>query len=414
MIKDYFNSAFTLQRLSCGLAGPFIDDFADSLRAAGYSRRTIRGHLSVAAHLGHWAKDKGLATTELGDAVGEAFRRHLPSCKCPLNPGKYCNQAAASVRLFLSHLRQLSAIGSPPAEERKPRELPVLTEFQQWMREHRGVRESTLKYYSHILRKLVDSVDGQSGRFNAGKLRSFVLDQTRNHAKHPKQVTTSIRMFVRYLIVMGKCSPNLDAAIPTVAQWRLSILPRYLPPADVERVVAACDPSTPNGSRDRAVVLLTARLGLRADDIVRLRLEDVDWKKATIQLLGKGRREARLPLTQEIGDAILVYLEQGRPCVVSDRLFIRTIAPLRPFSNSSAVSKIVRRAMARAGVDTPFRGAHVMRHSAATAMLQNGISLQDISTILRHRNLATTAYYAKVDLALLREVVQPWPEVTPC
>jgi site-specific recombinase XerD len=159
---------------------------------------------------------------------------------------------------------------------------------------------------------------------------------------------------------------------------------------------------------------LLARLGLRADDIVRLRISDIDWQMANIRLSGKGRREALLPLTQEVGDAILAYLERGRPDVDTDRVFIRAIAPLRPTANSGLVSKIVARAIKRAGVITTFRGAHVLRHSAATQMLRQGITLQDISAVLRHRSVETTIIYAKVDVGLLQLIAQPWPEGTSC
>ncbi len=414
MLENYFDSPVTLERLRSGLAGPFIEDFAEGLRRAGYSRSTIRGHLGASAHLGHWAQEKGLTSTDLNEEVGRVFWRHLSNCKCPCHPGKYRNQAVASVRLFLSHLRQTAIIPPPLVETSKAQERPLLSDFCQWMRQHRGIRESTLHYYSRVIRKLIDHVDGQPSRLNADTLRSFVLDQTRNHSTHPKEVTTALHTFVRYLIAEGKCPPALEGAVPTVAQWRLSTLPRYLPAPQIESVIAACNASTPNGSRDRALVLFMARLGLRADDVVRLELEDIDWRKATVRLSGKGRREVRLPLTQEIGDAILGYLRHGRPAATSGRLFLRTIAPAQPFSDSSAVSKIVTRAITRAGINTPLKGAHVLRHSAATAMLQEGVSLQEISSILRHRSLETTAYYAKVDLSLLQQVVQPWPEVMPC
>jgi integrase/recombinase XerD len=166
--------------------------------------------------------------------------------------------------------------------------------------------------------------------------------------------------------------------------------------------------------RDRAIILLLARLGLRGNDVVRLRICDIDWQKANIRVSGKGRCEALLPLTQEVGDAILTYFHQGRPIVDSDRVFIRAIAPLRPFRSTGAVTRLVARAIGRAGVLTPFPGAHVLRHSAATQMLRQGISLQDISAVLRHRSLETTAHYAKVDVGLLQMVAQPWPEVRSC
>ena len=184
---------------------------------------------------------------------------------------------------------------------------------------------------------------------------------------------------------------------------------------EVERVIAACDPASPVGRRDRAILLLLARMGLRAGDIVQLRLADIDWKAASISVSGKSRHQVRLPLTQEIGQAIVDYLQAGRPHAVTDALFLRSDAPFRAFANHSAVSMIAKQAMCRAGVTCPSRGAaHVLRHSAATAMLRQGASLQDIAVVLRHRSIETTQIYAKVDVTTLRTIAQPWPEVQPC
>jgi len=217
-------------------------------------------------------------------------------------------------------------------------------------------------------------------------------------------------MFLRFLIAEGQCAVGLDAAIPTVAHWRLASLPRYLQPEDVERLIASCDRTSAVGRRDRAVLLLLARLGLRAGDIVHLRLSDIDWKGASIQVCGKGRRHTRLPLTQEVGRAIVAYLKKGRPRTNADTLFIRCRAPLRAFS-SCAVTKIVDKAFCPTGVVRPSRGAaHLLRHSFATSLLRQGASLQDIAAILRHRSIETTQIYAKVDIPSLRQIAQPWPE----
>jgi site-specific recombinase XerD len=291
----------------------------------------------------------------------------------------------------------------------------LLNAFRCWMKENRGVTEKTLDNYRPIIASLLESLDGDPSRIDAHSLRAFARRYAELHrAGNLAGVATTLRIFLRYLIAEGKCTVGLDSALPPVAGWRLSTLPRYLPASDVERIVTACDPTTPTGARDRAIVLLLARLGLRADDIVRLRISDIDWQMANIRLSGKGRREALLPLTQEVGDAILAYLERGRPDVDTDRVFIRAIAPLRPTANSGLVSKIVARAIKRAGVITTFRGAHVLRHSAATQMLRQGITLQDISAVLRHRSVETTIIYAKVDVGLLQLIAQPWPEGTSC
>jgi len=219
-------------------------------------------------------------------------------------------------------------------------------------------------------------------------------------------------MFLRYLASQEKCRANLDMAIPMVAGWRLASLPYSLSVNDVERLLSVCDPASPMGIRDRAVILLLARLGLRAGDVAALRFADVNWNDASILVKGKSRREARLPLPQEVGDAILAYLE-FRPHVDYDRVFLRCVAPVRGVTSSS-VSQIVRRNMRRAGLIAPAYGAHVLRHTAATEMLRRGVSLYEIGSVLRHRSADMSAYYAKVDLELLKQVVQPWPEVLSC
>jgi len=192
-------------------------------------------------------------------------------------------------------------------------------------------------------------------------------------------------------------------------------LPRYLQPGEVERVIASCSATSSSGIRDRAILLLLARVGLRAGDILRLCLSDLDWKEATIRVIGKGRRQTLLPMTQEVGDAIVAYIKNGRHPINNDTLFIRSRAPLGPFASHCAISVIVARAMRRAAVRCPSRGAaHVLRHSVASSMLRQGASLQEIAGVLRHRSIATTEIYAKVDVVALREIAQPWPEVTSC
>ena len=167
--------------------------------------------------------------------------------------------------------------------------------------------------------------------------------------------------------------------------------------------------------RDRAILLLLARLGLRAGDIVHLCLQDIDWKDATIQVSGKSRRQTRLPLSQEVGQAIVEYLQQARPAACNDELFLRTRAPFGALRSHCAVSVLVDRAIRRAGVARPARGAaHLLRHSVASSMLRQGASLQEIADLLRHRSVETTQIYAKVDVTSLQRIAQPWPEVTSC
>ncbi|MEI8396482.1 MAG: tyrosine-type recombinase/integrase [Rhodospirillaceae bacterium] len=227
---------------------------------------------------------------------------------------------------------------------------------------------------------------------------------------YPEMMASVLRAYFRFLAARGDCQVGLDQAIPKVRHWRLSTLPRYLPAADVERVIASCDLSRPEGIRDRAILLLLARLGLRASDVSLLRVGDIEWSEGTLRVRGKGRRTVRLPLPQDAGDALLDYLTRVRPSVDSDIVFLRVLAPHRPFKNSQAVSHVVESALKRAGIsDPPSRGTNLLRHSAATTMLRGGATLEAIGTVLRHCSMDTTAHYAKVDLGMLDGIAQSWP-----
>ena len=413
MLTSYFRVTYPVTRLRGALAGRFVDGFAQHLDEAGFKPATIREYLRVVHHLSAWTEGRGDSLENLDDGSLEAFGRHLRRC-CRCLTGKKVRKnghAVARARVFLTYLRELGVVESARVDSRRPAERPLLDSFRRFMFEHRGLAESTTTMYLRIIAKFLDRTDGDSSRWNAGEIRAFVLGYPHRQLKN---VASALRAFLRYLIAEGRCPAALEGAIPKVASWRLATLPRYLPASDVERIIAACDPSTPVGCRDRAIVLLLARLGLRAGDIVGLGLADIDWQEAHLLVSGKGRREVRLPLPQEVGDAILAYLEHGRPPVAITQVFLRTPAPVRPFADSSVVSGIVARAIRRAGVTARFRGAHVLRHSAATQMLRQGASLDQIGAVLRHASIESTAHYAKVDVALLRMVAQPWPEVTSC
>jgi site-specific recombinase XerD len=318
-------------------------------------------------------------------------------------------------RCFLRYLRDSGIIAVFTIKD--PIQDPVLlSAFCRWMRDQRGTCEATLSNYGRHIRDLLKRLGEEPSRFDARSLRTFVLEKSRASGwAAAKTCTTALRRFVQFLIANGHCAVGLDAAIPTLAHWRLAALPRYLPSEDVERVIASCDRASPVGRRDRAILLLLARLGLRAGDIVALRLTDIDWKNAWIRVCGKGRRQTQLPLTQEVGDAIVAYLHDRRRPITTEALFVGCRAPFRAFASHGAVSLLVGRAMRRADVVRPSRGAaHLLRHSVATSMLRHGASLQDIGALLRHRSIETTQIYAKVDVMALRQIAQPWPEVQSC
>jgi len=414
MLEHFFAGAPTLARLRTGLTGPFGDGFADVLGNAGYARGTARGYLRAAAHLGMWMQGEGLGIGALDERGLAGFAQHLRHCAClRRNRGRYAD-AIAGARHFLAHVRARGLVTVPQVSA--GRALPgVLEHFEEWMRCHRGIAERTLQGYRPILLDLLRRV-GDPQRFAAGPLRQFVLDRAAPRGRsYAKTITKAVRMFLRYAASHGLAEARLIDAIPTIAHWRLASLPVYLPAADVERLVHAPDPSTPVGLRDRAMLLLLARLGLRAGDLIALHLHDIDWQAGTLIVTGKGRRAARLPLPQDAGDALLAYLTTGRPVSGDDHVFLRLHAPVRGLRHQVTVAEAVHRAAERAGVRLPRGGGHVLRHSLATALVRGGVPLAAIGMLLRHRSAETTAYYAKVDVPLLRTVARCWPlEVPPC
>jgi len=368
MLKNYFETSFVVQRLRSGPAGKHVDGFADQLQGQGYSWRSARGYLRAAAHLGRFTQVEGIGFDSIGPDTLERFRLHLPACRCPRSNGGTGSNVVRGAELFVGYLRELGIL--PPVKAETHHQL--VESFRYWLQHHRGVAGSTLYRYGQGAADLLESLGSDPSQYDAQALRQFVLERARcRGVGSAKSLISALRMFLRHLAIEGSCTAGLHLAIPAVAGWRLATLPASLPAADVERIIAACEADSLMGTRDRAILLLLARLGLRAGDVVGLRLADVDWDDGSIVVSGKGRREARLPLPQQVGDAILEYLAR-RPEVRSDALFLRLRVPLRALGCGAAVSAIVARRMRKAGVSAPSHGAHMLRHAAATQMLRQG------------------------------------------
>lgn len=420
MLAAYYEDARALERARGSTSGPYLEGFVERLRGEGYATVTIQEYVRAAVHLGLWVQGASIDLSAIDDhAIGQ-FEAHLRSCTCPgprpppRPPPSRGQRITARVNRFREHLSEVGVLRETPTPRDTKDVGPLLTGFNSWMRQHRGATPSTLRIYGRILIDAVTEFGDDLHGFNVRALRAFVLDRSKRHGRSKaKLVTTAMRMFLRYLIASGLCPADLDGAIPTIARWRLASLPRHLSSSEVDRVIATCDPATPVGLRNRAILLLLVRLGLRAGEVATLRIVDIDWHGATVQVAGKSRRASRLPLPQQVGDAIQAYLWQGRPNVPVETVFLRAIAPWRSLTGHG-VTTVAGRAIRNAGVVVPVRGAHALRHSAAAEMLRQGGSLDQIRVVLRHRDAETTAHYAKVDLALLRRVAQPWPEVKPC
>lgn len=383
---------------------PHVDGFKTWLSDKGYRAATIVEIVRLLACWAEWTHNAGIDfdSIEFGFTASAAVFRGGKTARAP--------QGAAA--LFMAYLRH-DDILPPPVPAPRPEETwPVLGAFRSWMREQRGVADSTLDTYQSTLIDLLAALGDDAAAYAAAAIRSFVLDRARPHGRGRAQgIAVATRAFVRYLVATGRCPAGRDNAVPSFPSWQLAATPRFLPAADIERVLSACDGES--RLRDRAIVLLLARLGLRASEVATLSFARIDWADGRLTVGGKMRREERMPLTQEIGDAILAYIERARPRVPTARVFLTDAAPIRPLGRV-AVKCIVRRALDRAGVDSPHRGAHVLRHSAATAMLGHGVSLAGVGAVLRHRSPSVTALYAKVDIALLSEIAQPWCGRLPC
>ncbi len=415
MLESYFKLDHTLQRLRAEPTGRYMDDFAKMLHTKGYGVWAGQAYLRAAAHLGIWLTQQRLSVMKLDEEVIAEFAHHRSSCHCVgKNRGIY-DDAVIGARHFLAHLRDTGVVRAGAPVEKPP--LPTLIDgFERWLRKHRGVCESTLAPYRLILIKLLGAIGETSGNYNAHVFRRGVEMQTSCCGRSwAKLVITTVRMFLRYLAVHNLCDPALVDALPTIAHWKRATCPNYLCQDEVDKLITACNPATAEGARDGAVILLLVRLGLRAGDILHLHYADIDWENGALQVTGKGRRPSLLPLPQDVGDAILNYVERWRPDVGGTHVFLRVNAPFVPLSGSSAVSSLVRRAARRARLSASRVGAHTLRHTAASLMLRKGVSLQTIGGLLRHRSLDTTVLYAKVDVEMLSEIAQPWPgEVAPC
>jgi site-specific recombinase XerD len=239
---------------------------------------------------------------------------------------------------------------------------------------------------------------------------SFVRRQApRLQPKRAKLLTTALRSFLQFLRYRGKIKRDLDAAVPTIANWTMSSIPRGIANDQVRQLLDSIDLFSIGGRRDYAILLLLARLGLRANEIVSLGLDDIDWNSGQFSVRGKGGQRSNLPLPKEVGKAIAAYLRHGRQRCTSRRVFLRAKAPVRGFQGAAAIGSIVRHRLQCAGIQAPTCGAHQFRHGLATDLLRKGASLGEIGRLLGHRSPETTKIYTKVDLDALRSLALPWP-----
>lgn len=409
MLDNYFRASKMLGHLRSGPSGLHLDGFAAALRRQGYTDDTAVRYVRAAAHLGHVLAGRGGLPRDIDL---QAFSEHLRNCRCPrAKGGRHNHHTIYGARLFRRHLVEIG-VCRPAAVTATPVEPSLITSFKAWLRRHRGASDATIRLYARDVARLLMALGDDPATWDAAAVRTAFMDLASTSGRGTiEKMTTSLRAFLRYLAVEGRCRAGLDSAVPAYAHWRLADMPRYLATEQVNCLIAACNGEAPARRRDRAIILLLVHLGLRAGDVAQLRLDDIEWETGSLRVAGKSRTEVRLPLPQDVGDAIAAYVDCRPKHHASAHVFLRTIAPYRSFRRGDGISSLVRRAMQRAGIITPFKGAHALRHTAATEMLRHGVALEKIGLVLRHRGIDTTAYYAKADVALLKQIAQPWPEV---
>src|SRR6476659_6169658 len=310
MLETYFSAPKTLRRLRGGISGPHIDAVADDLEREGYAPSSAVRYLRAASHLGCFVQRKGNVLKDIDLTMLDSFGSHLRRCRCPhFKRGKISYHAQFGAKLFHHQLVVRGLCPSQSVQNLTP-DPPLVTAFCDWFRSHRGVNEPTLRQYARGANDLLRALGEDVSKWNAQAVRDFLLQRASQCGTPTTQaLITSLRAFLRFLNFCGEFRDDLSLAIPAVAHWRLSRLPRCLSAEEVDRVIAACSGTDPRRLRDRAILLMLARLGLRAGDVARLRLTDIDWNNGTLQVTGQGRYQVRFPLPQDVGDALLRYLE---------------------------------------------------------------------------------------------------------
>jgi integrase/recombinase XerD len=390
-------------RTAPGPLEPYAVGFVQWLADQGFSRSRIDRRLCQLGHLSRWLEIEGLRSDELTAEHQQRFleARRAAGYRSWLSP--------RSLRVPLAYLRESGVAAAPPVMLGGPVER-LLEDYRRYLACERGLVAHTIYHHERVARLLLVEREQSDGlaleRLAAADVSAFLMRECpKRSVSGARDLVKGLRALLRYLHVAGVIATPLQWSVPAVAYRRDRTLPRGLSPTAVARLLASCDRRRTVGRRDYAVLLLLARLGLRAGEVAAMRLDDFDWRRGEFQVRGKGERLERLPLPVDVGRAIISYLRR-RPHSESRAVFLLARAPYCPLRGHT-VSGIVHRACERAGI-TPVN-AHRLRHTAATEMLRAGGSLPEVAQVLRHRELATTAIYAKVDRRSLRGLARPWP-----
>ena len=390
-----------------GPLGPYIESFAAEMRYERYAQHTSELEVRLVIDFGRWLANRGIQAQEI---TAELFKPYLRSRRQRRVP---TGSDLSALRRLLDLLIRKGVVPEPVAPAATAADL-LQSEFRLYLQQERALASTTQSYYlafvSEFLKERFGAGPVDLSSLSAADVTGFVRRRAVTiQSRRVQLMTTALRSFLRFARCRGDIDKDLAACVPAVANWKLSTIPRAIPSSQVELVLTSVDRRTAMGRRDYAILLILARLGLRAGEIKTLTLEDLDWQEGLITVRGKAGRYSQLPLPADVGEAIADYLQHGRPMDSSRCVFLRTRAPAGGFKGQCGIGSVVKHALARAGVDALRKGAHQFRHGLASQMLRQGASLFEIGELLRHRSPQTTAIYAKVDLVSLATLALPWP-----
>lgn len=408
-MKCVINTQVVLSRAPEGPLADHIVSFAKSVSAQGYCLYSLKRQVRIAACFSRWLKQKGVAVRSIcSDHAVQYLRYRARHARTRWGD-------PAALRHLIDFLRREGVI---PAEKISTGQLTPVERwaqaYEQYLREARALARATIVNYAPFIREFLKDRFGD-GRVTLSQLCAadvveFVQRQApRLHRKRAKLMTTAMRSFLRYARHRGDVTLDLAAAVPIVANWSMTSIPRAIAADQVQQLLASIDRRTAIGRRDYAILLLLARLGLRSSEVAFLELDDIDWNSSHLSVRGESGQRNKLPLPTEVGKAIAAYLRRGRPQSTSRRVFLRAKAPIVGLQGACGIGSIVRHSLERTGIHAPTYGAHQFRHGLATNMLRQGASLDEIGELLGHRHPQTTKIYAKVDIKALRTLALPWP-----
>ena len=386
-----------------GPLAPFAEGFQARLEELGYTPLSAVTSMRLMVHLSRWLSARGLTA---GDLTGERVAQYLRDRRAA---GYAHALSPRSLAVLLELLRSRGVLTSQDPSRPCSESEALLAAFGDYLLNERALAPSTVEAYVLRARRFLTGRDpgvALAGLSAAEISRAVLRVAGSGSVGSTQYFVVALRAFLRFCFLQGLVPVDLSAAALTATGRRRPGLPMTISRAEARALLGSCDRRRSQGRRDYAILLVLLRLGLRAGEVAGLTLEDLDWRAGEIVVHGKGRRSDRLPLPTDVGEAITAYLRRGRPRTPRREVFLRAVAPIAPLSRRG-ISLVVTRACVRAGL-TPV-GAHRLRHTLACDMVRAGVPLPEISQVLRHRSLVSTAIYARADVDQLRKLAQPWP-----